>query len=148
MGKTRQFLDTLSDHELAFFYKYKLHTYMRDTQLNINAYVIERDLNHEKINQLITKPTQLYYKKAKCCPRCGTNKLLVNTVEWTETYGKAGYEDEIAVGDAMMGKATYKDEIICNVCNFWLQDPNNKNPEKSKENKWSIWSFINFILDI
>lgn len=39
MGRTKEFLNTLSDHELAFFSKYKLHTYMRDTQQDIKAYI-------------------------------------------------------------------------------------------------------------
>ncbi|RKS02847.1 hypothetical protein [Flavobacterium sp. 102] len=120
---------------------------MPDTQLEIKKYVESRKLNSQSIASLITKRTLEYKKASKCCPRCGTNKLLINNVEWTETYGKIGYEDEVAARDGLMGKATYKDEIICNVCDFWLQDPNKRAP-KPKGKKPSIFrSFINGILD-
>lgn len=148
MGKTKEFLDTLSDHELAFFAKYKLHTYMRDTQQYIKDYIQKRNLNQKTLDQLVTKRTLLYYKKGKCCSRCGTNKLLINNVEWTETYNKPGYPDEIAVGDALfMGKPTYKDEIICNVCDFWLQDPNNRKPKEKRKKTWLIWDFLSSAFD-
>lgn len=148
MSKTRDFLDSLSDHELAFFVKYKLHTYMLNTQQDIKEYVEKRNLNQKAIDQFITKRTEIYYKKEKCCTRCGSNKLLINNVEWTDTYGKPGYADDLAVSEGMFyGKATYKDEIICNVCDFWLQDPNNRNPKGIRKKTGSIWDFISSVFD-
>ena len=143
MGKTKDFLDTLSDHELAYFAKYKLHTYMRDTQQDIKEYIQKRNLSQKSIDQYITKPTLLYYEKSLCCHRCGSDKLLINNVQWTQTHQKHNYgNDFIFQNDLYTEDVIYKDEIICNVCDFWLEDPNNKKPKKKKKRTWLVWDFF------
>ncbi|MEO8254830.1 MAG: hypothetical protein ABI554_10645 [Flavobacterium sp.] len=143
MGKTKDFLDTLSDHELAFFAKYKQHTYMRDTQEDIKNYILERNLTQKAIDQFIAQPTQLYYENAECCSRCGTDKLLINNVQWTQTHQKHNYGNEFIFKDSLYnGDVIYKDEIICNVCDFWLEDPNNQNPKKKRKRTWIIWDLF------
>lgn len=143
MGKTKDFLDTLSDHELAFFAKYKSHTYMREMQQDIKEYILKRNLSQKAIDQYTTTATQLYYENAECCPRCGSDKLLINNVVWTENYRNPRYDRNLILhGDIYTGLDIYKDEVICNVCDFWLEDPNNKKPKKKKKRTWIIWDFF------
>lgn len=143
MGKTKEFLDTLSDHELAYFAKYKSHTYMRDTQQDIKEYIQKRNLTQKAIDQYINKAKQLDYNSQKCCPRCGSDKLLVNNVVWTENYRRHKYDRSLILyGDIYGGIDICKDEIICNVCDFWLEDPNNKKPGKKRKRTWLIWDFF------
>jgi|SRR6218665_199661 len=147
MSRTIEFLDTLSDHELAYFAKFKLSTYMFETQHEIKKYIDSRKLHPQTIDKLTTKKVDTT-KNAVCCPRCGSNKWLINNVEWTETFGKSGREDDIAASDGLWyGKATYKDEIICIVCDFWLQDPNKKAPKGNSKKKVTIWNFVSSIFD-
>lgn len=147
MSKIKDFLNDFDDYELAFFAKFKLSTYMKITQLKIKEYLIERNLNESKIERFIsTNPKSKLNDGLKRCPHCYSNKLLKNKVEWTNTDGGIGLEDEIAVLDGIEGKATYKNEIICNVCNFWLQDPNEEKPLSiSKKILKGIWNFISGI---
>lgn len=60
------------------------------------------------------------------CSRCYSDKIRKDKVEWTDTVHKSGYSDEIVVLDGLVGRATYKDEVICNVCGLWLSDPKMK----------------------
>ncbi len=141
MTRVRKFLIELDDYELAFFAKFKLLTYMNPTQLEIKDYLIERNLTKSKIDQLISENSKSKLNDEKeRCPRCYSDKIRKDKVEWTDTAQKSGYSDEIATLDGLSGRATYKDQVICNVCGFWLSDPNN---EKGKSTWNSIWDFIN-----
>lgn len=129
MSKIKDFLNELDDYELAFFAKFKLSTYMKITQSKINEYLIERNLNKSKIERLISEnPKSKLEDSLERCPRCYSDKIRKNKVEWTNTDGGIGLADEIAIADGIEGKATYKNEIICDVCDFWLKDPNNEKP--------------------
>lgn len=147
MNKITDFLDELDDYELAYFAKFKLITYMKDTQSEIKEYLIKRNVNESKIETLISKnPISKLNDKAKRCPRCYSDKLRKNKVEWTETTDKFGLEDEIATLDGITGRATYKEEVVCNVCEFCLEDPNNEKPKSfRKKVTTKIWEFINGI---
>jgi len=147
MSKTRNFLAELDDYELAYFAKFKLHTYMKATQSKIKEYLTERNLNESKIERLISEnPKSKLNDKTERCPRCYSDKIRKNKVEWTETGGGIGIGDEIATLDGITGRVTYKDEVICNVCGFWLKDPNHEKPmSNSKKLKNRIWEFINGI---
>ena len=63
------------------------------------------------------------------CPRCFSDKIRKDTVEWTNTATGFGIDKDIATLDGMVGKATYKDEIKCNVCGYWINDPNDEKPK-------------------
>ena len=129
MSKISDFLNELDDYELAFFAKFKLSTYMKVTQSKIKEYLVERNLNESKIERLITEnPKSKLEDNLKRCPRCYSDKIRKNKVVWTNTNGGIGLEDEIAIADGIGGKATYKNEVICDVCDFWLEDPNEEKP--------------------
>lgn len=134
MSRVKNFLTELDDYELAYFAKFKLLTYMKDTQSEIKEYLIERNLNESKIDQLIlTNPKSKLIDERERCPRCYSDKIRKDEVEWTNTKNRAGFADEIATLDGLNGKATYKDQVICNVCGFWIKDPNF---EKKKKPFW------------
>lgn len=141
MTRTAAFLDTLSDRELAFFAKFKLHTYIIDTQYEIKKYIDDRKLYPQAIDKLIKEKVEIDEKRM-CCPRCGSSKLLKSNVKWTEVYSK---HDIAKAGNSWNG--IYKDEIICNVCDFWLEDPNKKAPKGNGKRKVTIWNFISSIFD-
>ena len=144
MSRIRDFLNELDDYELAYFAKFKLLTYMKVTQSRIKEYLAERNLNESKIDKLISEnPKSKLNDEKRRCERCYSEKIRSNKVEWTNTGGGIGLKDEIATWDAIGGRATYKDEVICNVCGFWLEDPNQEKPlPTSKKILNGIWEFI------
>ena len=141
MSKTVAFLDTLSDRELAFFAKYKLHTYMTDTQYEIQRYIDGRKLYPNAIDKLLKEKVKVNQQYI-CCPRCGSDKLLKNNVRWTEIYSKYDLRKANQSSNGIC-----KDEIICTVCDFWLEDPNKKAPKGNSKRKVTIWNFISAIFD-
>lgn len=144
MTKIKDFLDELDDYELAFFAKFKLSTYMKVTQSRINEYLIERNLNKSKIERLISEnPKSKLEDNLERCPRCYSDKIRKNKVEWTNINEGIGLDDEIATLDGIGGKATYKNEVVCDVCDFWLQDPNEEKPVPfSKKLLRGIWETL------
>ncbi|PQJ21249.1 hypothetical protein [Tenacibaculum sp. SG-28] len=144
MSRVKNFLTELDDYELAYFAKFKLLTYMKETQSEIKEYLIERNLNESKIDRLISKnPKSKLNDDRVRCPRCYSDKLLKNKVEWTNTGGGIGIGDEVATWDGIGGRATYKYEVICNVCGNWLEDPNQEKPlPTSKKIFHGIWDFV------
>ncbi|MDY7393805.1 hypothetical protein UMM65_00990 [Aureibaculum sp. 2210JD6-5] len=125
MSRIINFLNELDDIELAYFAKFKYKTYMKETQKIILEYLLVKDLTKSKIDQLISsnKKTRINDGK-KRCPRCFSDKIRKDKVKWTNTSGAIGLSDEIAILDGFIGKVTYKNEVVCNVCGFWLEDPN------------------------
>ncbi|MET2986127.1 hypothetical protein [Aureibaculum conchae] len=127
MSKVRNFLAKLDDYELAYFAKFKLNTYLEETQSEIQQYLTERNLHKSKIDRLISEnPKSKLKDKKQRCSRCYSDKIRKDKVQWTETADGFSLKDEIAVADGFNGKATYKNEVICNVCGFWLEDPNHE----------------------
>ena len=128
MSKIEKYLSDFDDYELAFFAKYRLKTYLKDTQEKIERILFKRGLTNHRIEQLIEKnPKKDLKDDNERCPRCFSDKIRKDKVEWTNTSGY-GIDRDIATFDGISGKATYKDEIKCNVCGFWINDPNDEKP--------------------
>ena len=53
MSRVTTFLSKLDDYELAYFARYKLLTYMKDTQLEIKQFLAEKNITESKIDRLI-----------------------------------------------------------------------------------------------
>ncbi|SFS81328.1 hypothetical protein [Lutibacter maritimus] len=135
MSKIKNFLSDFDDYELAFFAKFKLNTYLKNSQENIEKILFKRGLTKYRIEQLIkNNPKSKLADGKERCPRCYSDKIRNDKVELTNTSSGFGLSDKIATYDGMIGKATYKDEIICNVCGFWLKDPNEEKPKSLKTN--------------
>ena len=125
MGRVHDFLTTLDDYELAYFVKYKRSTYLKETQEKITLFVANRGISEEKIEQLIEQnPESKLTDHKDRCPRCYSDKLRRDKVEWRMTAGRKGLQDEAAAMDGFIDRATYKERVVCNVCGFWLKDPN------------------------
>ena len=70
-------------------------------------------------------------------------KLGLKKLNGQKNAGQIGYEDEITSLDGLNGKATYKNQVICNVCGVWIEDPN------FEKKKTPFWHYIaNGIFDI
>lgn len=138
----RAILDSYEDFELANLSHYKLSTYLPETQNSIKDYLLNRGLTKNEIDNLLLKTKEMTLSdNQERCPRCKSRKLITERVEWTETAFKAGYSDEVASYDGLFGKATYKDQIVCEVCGLFIKDPNKES--SSKETIWKrLYDFL------
>ena len=125
MGRVKDFLESLNERELAFFARYKKSTYLKETQEKIDGFLLDRGFSQEKIEELINSTTPpIIEDEEECCPRCGSDKLRKDKVEWRKTIARKGVGDEAAALDGLIGRATYRYEVVCNVCGLWMKDPN------------------------
>jgi hypothetical protein len=131
MKKTINFISEFNDFELANFAKFKMESYMIETQDVIKEYLKKREITEDRIEILIAEnlKRKIIDNKERC-PKCFSDKLRIEKVEWTKTIDKFSGDDEIASLDGTIGKVTYIDEVECNVCGFILKDPNQKNYKK------------------
>jgi hypothetical protein len=131
MKKTIDILSEFNDFELANFAKFKMGSYMVETQVVIKEYLNKREITEDRIEILIAENLKSkIIDDKKRCPKCHSDKLRIEKVEWTKTINQFSGDDEIASLDGFLGKVTYKDEVECNVCGFILKDPNQKNYKK------------------
>jgi len=117
---------------------------MKDTQLEIKQFLAEKNITESKIDRLIAdNPKAKLTDEKTRCPRCFSDKIRHDKVECTNTGGGIGIGDEVATWDGIGGRTTYKNEVICNVCGFWLADPNQEKPlPTSKIVLFGLWDFI------
>lgn len=140
MSRIYKFISQLNDYELAYFAKFKLLTFMNETQSEIKEYLTERNMSESKIEKLTSEARRNEFNDDRIrCSRCQSTKIRVEKVEWTNTAD----EYDISVLDALSGKTTYKDKIICNVCGLLLSNPNN---EKGKSIFNSVWNYITDVI--
>ena len=129
MTKIEKYLSDFDDFELAFFAKYKLDTYLRNSQAKIKKILFKRGLTEYKIEQLIEKnPKSKLADNKERCSRCYSDKIRKDKVEYTNESSGGSLGIAIKAYNATNGKVPYKNEVICNVCGFWLKDPNNEKP--------------------
>ncbi|WP_166965385.1 hypothetical protein [Yeosuana marina] len=144
MSRVLDFLNGLDNYELAFFAKYKRNTYMKETQKIISDYLLEKGYSKSKIDRLIAdNPKSKLSDHKERCPRCYSDKIRKNKVEWTNAAESNGIEARAATWDAIGGRVNYKDEVICNVCGYWIKDPNHQKPlPNSKKIMNGIWDIL------
>lgn len=118
MDNIEEYLSQFEDFELAFFWKYKLDTYMEDTQNEIKAYLRERNLDDAKMNTLIEVYSHKSFPESELrCPRCKSEKLIVN---------KEGAFSSADTNDMVNDLLDYKDmgsgsiDCECAVCGFYF----------------------------
>lgn len=58
MDNVEEYLSQFEDFELAFFWRYKLDTYMEETQKEIMDYLKKRSLDEAKMKVLIEEYSQ------------------------------------------------------------------------------------------
>ena len=131
LKNTIDIISEFNDFELANFAKFKMGSYMLETQDVIKEYLKKREITEDRIEILLSENfNRKIIDNKERCPKCYSDKLRIEKVEWTKTIDKFSGDDEIASLDGFDGKVTYKDEVECNVCGFIIKDPNQKNYKK------------------
>ena len=142
MRNIEKILSELNDFELANFAKFKMKTYMKETQNEIKEYLNQRNITEEKIEILIAENLEKRVVDGEeRCPKCNSDKLRNEKVEWTHNINRFSGDDEIASIDGFIGTPTYKNEIECNVCGYVISDPN-ENRYKKKTISERIFGYI------
>lgn len=116
-----------TDTELAYLYKYQFESYVNTTQAKIKNYIFAtRKLNQNILDKLIIQNAdRIMVDNGAYCPRCKTNKLRTDQVDWIIPVLKSGAEDEQAMQlEIQNGQRYQKSKTSCNVCGYILHDPN------------------------
>lgn len=126
-NRLTELLDTYEDFELAFLWRYKLRTYLDETQAAIEAYIRqERRLSVADLERLIADHgSGSFEDEAERCPRCKTKKIITTKETFWNTGGQPGFEDEAAALDGFAGRSTAVHKLVCAVCDYVIQDLNN-----------------------
>jgi hypothetical protein len=91
--KILDFMNMLSDVELANFYFYKYNTFMDYSRKVIDNFFKKKGIDNEKIKELIQSNQNMrYYDLAHRCPRC----FSIKKIKTTEQYCPIGYGSGIA----------------------------------------------------
>jgi len=115
MSELDNFINKLTDHELAVFYGYSYDGFLELSKKKINEEIKKRNLSKKKLYSL--KDRKLINKspgQTKICPRCGSDKLFVET----------NYM-EIPVCEISSAEISI-DSYRCRLCGY--------NPDKTKSN--------------
>lgn len=77
MWRIEDYLGQFEDFELAFFWKYKLDTYMKYTQKEIKAYLKKKRLSDAEMKNLIAEYSKKTFPENEFrCPRCKSKKII------------------------------------------------------------------------
>ncbi|TAM98263.1 MAG: hypothetical protein EPN39_09495 [Chitinophagaceae bacterium] len=119
MDNIEEYLSQFEDFELAFFWKYKLDTYMEGTQNEIKAYLGKRNLDETKMQNLIEEYSHKTFTDHELrCSRCKSKKIITKEENPSETY----FDPEIL----KIASSTYNDingrkmDYACVVCGLAL----------------------------
>lgn len=124
--KIEEILDAMTVEELSFFVKFKLKTYLPDTQNQIIQYLERnRGLTLFQLNQLLKTKITEFDGTYIMCQRCGSKKLFAYDVEWEIPVMLLGYEDEfVSLYERSTGDAYKKIKVECLVCGNLVINPN------------------------
>jgi|688.fasta_scaffold1059156_1 hypothetical protein len=139
--KLKHILDSYEDFELAFLSKYNLNTYTDQTIQSIKKYIHSRGLTESKINELIELTNQTVFPDYHSrCPRCKSNKIRTENIEYSNTTSS----DTATILDGMNGTISARIRQICNVCEYYISDPNNE----SSKSKTSFSKLVDLFFEI
>jgi len=80
MSELDKFISSLSDHELAFFFGYRYNRFLENSRKKIDNEIRRRNLSPEKLKSLKEEKLVIKsVKESKSCPRCGSDKLFIET---------------------------------------------------------------------
>ncbi|MCP2028464.1 hypothetical protein L1276_003634 [Flavobacterium sp. HSC-32F16] len=81
--KIEYILNQLTDKELAYFFKFKVPTYVKTTQTDILKYIeYKRKLTKSQLFSLINKKDEITSdKEFLICKRCGSDKMFAYDVK-------------------------------------------------------------------
>jgi hypothetical protein len=129
MKQINKFLTELDDYELAYFAKYRLPTFIPETQSEIKKYLVKKGLTDSKVEQLVSvNPKRQSKKGQQRCPRCSSDKIKTEKVEGTDNDNGIESVDKITATNNLNVKT------ICNVCGFCIPEPKIKKPKSYGRN--------------
>jgi hypothetical protein len=119
-----QILDLYENFELAFLWKYKLSTYLEDTQSAILKYIqADRGLSTMALESLIAEYTNKAFDDGmQRCPRCRSAKITAIDEEYWNTSDRS----ELLLPGRVSGRDRHVKKLVCAVCDYVIQDLNNK----------------------
>ena len=118
-------LENYEDFELAFLRKYKINTYLTNTQKEILEYLEKRGITTEKSDLLIKEiKNKQFIDNDYRCPRCKSKKIKKETIELTNLTSQS------SALDGLIGKSEFGEREICEICGLWINDPNGEKPQK------------------
>jgi hypothetical protein len=118
-----QILDSYEDFELAFLWKYKLSSYLEDTQSAILKYMqAKRGLSTMELESLIAEyADKAFDDEMERCPRCRSAKITAINEEYWNTSDRS----ELLLPDRVSGRDRNVKKLVCAVCDYVIQDLNN-----------------------
>lgn len=131
------FLSNLSDHELAIFFGFRYNTFLYKSKEKIDNEIKKRNLSPENLKSLKDKKLiNESIEEIKKCPRCGSNKLFIET-DFKEVPISEFSSAEIAM-----------DSFRCRLCGFNANKSTPKNlldrikrmfktNKRNRINKWN-----------
>lgn len=124
--KIQEVLDSMAVEELSFFVKFKLKSYLPDTQKHIIEYLErKRGITLSQLDQLSRNKITEFDEKYITCKRCGSNKMFIYEVEWEIPLMQLGAEDEFAsLYERATGNFYKKSKVECLVCGNFVVNPN------------------------
>ena len=80
MSELDNFISSLTDHELAFFFMYRYSGFLDKSKEKIDAEIGKRNLSPEKLKSLANiKLNSGSVNEFITCQRCGSEKLFIET---------------------------------------------------------------------
>ena len=114
-------IESYNSIELAFFAKYRLKTYMPETQTKIINLLKKRNLSKEKIDKIVKEVefnTKIKLTKDQC-PRCFSKRLFTREEEIFKNSRSSAIDPTSYRTDIEKRKM-----FICQICGFNLSDDN------------------------
>lgn len=116
MDNIEEYLSQFEDFELAFFCKYKLETYMDESQNSIRAYIKKRNLDEEKMKALTEQYSNKKFPDGDLrCSKCKSKRLDIHkekSFSFTSLNSIKYIEELIRYKDINSGNISF----TCNVC--------------------------------
>ena len=115
MKELDNFISGLTDHEIAVFFAYRYEGFLKKSKLKIENEIKNRNLSSEKLKSLSNiKLNKVLLKETRCCPRCGSEKLFMET-DYKEVPVSEFSSAEVAT-----------DSYRCRLCGY---NPDKSNPK-------------------
>ncbi len=102
---------------------------MKDSQTEILNFLEENAFDLAEVEELIkSNPKSKKLRKNEVCPRCLSDKTREDNVELYDT-GRIGGGAHALASEINSNEPNLEtNEVKCNVCGYWISDPNNEQP--------------------
>lgn len=115
MSRRDEFINSLYAYELAFLYKYKFDTYMKDTQEFIRGVMLSNGINENAVDTLIEESNESAQEhNLGGCPRCHSNKFFYFDTDYDNMSRSVAMWDN----ERFSGKMIKETNQECAVCGY------------------------------